>query len=97
MRETHIVCYSVTNNCVNLLDSYGEICVRCNACGRFNESTKHQCHLSVLKRQLAEAESFDHWFDGMEELQRKNNAANIEYTKNKIKKVEEILAKEGER
>lgn len=95
MRETGIVCYSVTNNCVNLLDSYGEICVRCNACGIFNESTKHQCHLSVLKRQLAEVESFDNWLDGIEELQRKNKAANIEYTKNEIKKVEEILAKEG--
>lgn len=97
MMEPHIVCYSVTNNCVNLFDSYGEICVGCNACGRFNESTKHKCYLDVLKRQLAEAESFDDWVDGMEELQRKNKAANIEYTKNKIKKVEEILAREGER
>ncbi|MDD4775888.1 MAG: hypothetical protein PHG75_05215 [Syntrophomonas sp.] len=91
------ICFSVRENCENLLDSYGEICVRCNACGRFDESTKHQCHLDVLKRQLAEEESFRDWSDGMEELQRKNKAANIEYMKNKIKKVEEILAKEGER
>lgn len=25
----------ITNNCKNLEDSYGVICVRCNQCGRF--------------------------------------------------------------
>jgi hypothetical protein len=29
--------FSVTDNCNNLESSYGEICVKCNACGRFNE------------------------------------------------------------
>ncbi|MCK9570912.1 hypothetical protein M0R72_18330 [Candidatus Pacearchaeota archaeon] len=97
MREKVIICYAVTDNCINLLDSYGEICVRCNACGRFDESTKHQCHLDVLKRQLAEKESFRDRTEGWGELQRKNYAANIEYMKNEIRKVEEILARKGER
>lgn len=26
----------ITDNCKNLLDSYGEICVHCNRCGRFD-------------------------------------------------------------
>ena len=30
------ICYSVTKGCKNP-DSYGEICVRCNQCGRLNE------------------------------------------------------------
>jgi hypothetical protein len=29
------ICLSVLDNCKNLEDSYGEICVRCNKCGRF--------------------------------------------------------------
>ena len=28
--------YSVSKNCKNLLESYGEICVKCNKCHRFN-------------------------------------------------------------
>ena len=27
----------VTDDCKNLEESYGEICVRCNKCGRFDE------------------------------------------------------------
>lgn len=27
--------FSVADDCKNLEDSYGEICVRCNKCGRF--------------------------------------------------------------
>lgn len=29
---------SVTKDCLNHEHSYGVICVRCNSCGRFNES-----------------------------------------------------------
>ena len=31
------ITYSVLDNCRNLENSYGEICVKCNKCGRFNE------------------------------------------------------------
>lgn len=34
--------FSVTDNCINLEESYGEICVKCNACGRFNEDIKEE-------------------------------------------------------
>lgn len=29
---------AVTDGCKNLGESFGEICVRCNECGRFNET-----------------------------------------------------------
>jgi hypothetical protein len=29
---------AVSNNCKNLSESYGEICVRCNKCGRFDKA-----------------------------------------------------------
>lgn len=35
---TIFIDYSVTKDCVNS-DSYGEICVRCNRCRRFNKKT----------------------------------------------------------
>lgn len=31
------VSYGVTDDCKNLKESYGEICVRCNKCGRFDK------------------------------------------------------------
>ena len=31
------VSYAVTDDCKNLEESYGEICVRCNKCGRFDK------------------------------------------------------------
>lgn len=34
-KEKNMLCYSVNKNCKNP-DSYGEICVRCNKCGRFD-------------------------------------------------------------
>ena len=35
MNEPHF-CYSVIDDCKNLEESYGEICVQCNKCGRFD-------------------------------------------------------------
>jgi len=32
------ICLSVKDNCKNIEESYGEICVRCNKCGRFNKN-----------------------------------------------------------
>lgn len=34
--QVHI-CLSVRDDCKNLEDSWGEICVRCNKCGRFDD------------------------------------------------------------
>lgn len=34
--------FGVTENCQNLEDSYGEICVKCNKCGRFDEQREEK-------------------------------------------------------
>ena len=34
------ITYSALDDCQNLESSYGEICVRCNKCGRFDKETK---------------------------------------------------------
>lgn len=33
-----IIDNAVSNNCKNLSESYGEICVKCNKCGRFDKA-----------------------------------------------------------
>ena len=86
MNYSHI-CISVTGDCINN-DSYGEICVHCNACGRFDKSTQKQCALKMYKEKLQEEYDFDDWIDGFEKLQRSNVASNIEYFKKKIEELE---------
>ena len=80
--------YSALDNCINP-NSYGEICVQCNACGRFDKSTEKECKLKFYKEELQENYDFDNWIEGMEERQRQVIASNIEYFKNKIKELEE--------
>lgn len=43
--EIHID-YGVREDCKNLKESYGEICVKCNKCGRFN---KHDSQIEADK------------------------------------------------
>lgn len=84
---THID-FAVNRDCENTYDSYGEICVRCNSCGRFNKETMWKDRLNVYKRHLAEDKNFDGWIEGMEELQRKNKQANVEYLEKLIREAE---------
>lgn len=86
--------FAVNENCENLNGSYGEICVKCNCCGRFDESTKYKCQLETLKGRLKEEQKFDDWSEGVEELQRSNVNANIEYLETKIREIEEKLRSE---
>ena len=39
-RMLHIT-YSTTEDCKNMGESYGEICVHCNKCGRWEEKETH--------------------------------------------------------
>lgn len=48
------ICKSVMKNCKNPYDSYGEICVGCNCCGRFDESTMWEARYELAVRQLQE-------------------------------------------
>ena len=51
--ELHIS-RSVMANCQNPYDSYGEICVGCNCCGRMGEDTMWQARYEVAVRHLSE-------------------------------------------
>lgn len=88
--------YGVGKDCINSA-SYGEICVRCNACGRFDKETQRECALRVWQEELHEQYCFDNWADGMEALQRQNIASNIEYFQEKILRLVAEAIVEGER
>jgi hydroxypyruvate isomerase len=91
------ICFSVSENCENMHDSYGEICVDCNCCGRVNKKTIHEDRVKTYARQLEEhiqhitGESFQ------TRLQQKNIVSNIRWFVDKIEsetkeiKMEETL------
>ena len=83
------ICYSVTENCINI-DSYGMICVCCNACGRINPARQKEDALRMWREKLEEVLNFDRWSDDPEvrALQERNRQANIEYYKAKIAELE---------
>lgn len=91
MSEIH-VCFSVMEDCINLMDSYGEICVHCNCCGRFGKETMHQARINVFTRLKKENDEFEDWWDGAEELQRKNVKENSEYYAKIIAESEKAIA-----
>lgn len=56
------------DGCENLMESYGEICVRCNKCGRFKAPTEEE----LKKTAEAEAE-IDRLFDELFAEERRSN------------------------
>jgi hypothetical protein len=84
--------YVVANDCLNPFDSYGEICTKCNSCGRWNKETMLNDRLEVYKRHLQEEYEFDNWIEGFEETQRANIQSNIEYLQGLIKETEEVIS-----
>ena len=81
--------YGVTENCINH-NSYGEICVGCNCCGRFDKSTMKQAQLIYYKECLEEEKNFNNWSEDDEcrEIQEKNVKLNIESLKIRIAELE---------
>ena len=92
------ICFQISENCKNFYDSYGEICVGCNACGRINKDTALECWLEIEKRQ--QQENADDLAGGFEldadpkirELQVKNMTSNVLYYEKKIKQIEKLIA-----
>lgn len=87
--------YAVNEDCLNFYDSYGEICVHCNACGRFNKETMHEDYLKVLKEHVKENINLSEWMEGYEELQKSNIQENIKYLEDEIKRVEDLIKTKG--
>lgn len=63
------ICLNVKDNCKNVMESYGEICVGCNCCGRINNSKEAvaKANLIINIRHLKEVaeELFEEDFDTM--------------------------------
>jgi len=83
--------YGIINKCKNLYESYGEICVHCNACGRFDKSTKTESEINVLNRVLEDTNNPNPeiWFDDEElrKLQETNRQKQIKYLRKRISKL----------
>lgn len=73
------LCKSALENCQNPYDSYGEICVGCNCCGRFGEDTVWQARYNQAVERLQDniLKLQDGYFQS--NLQQKNICANISY------------------
>lgn len=88
--------FSAIKNCLNS-DSYGMICVHCNACGRFNSDTILQDKLKMYQIKLEQEKNFDGWEEEAEAIQRRNVASNIKYFEDKIQNTEAEIASLKER
>lgn len=89
------ICIGAADNCYNLYDSYGEICVHCNCCGRIDPKTEYQCRLALNERMLEEQINFSEWDDIAEwrKRQEENNKANIAYFKKRIRNIKRTIAR----
>jgi hypothetical protein len=87
MSKIHI-CLSALAKCYATIWSYGEICVKCNCCGRFGKGKKMwKARLNFHKQCLEESKKFDNWIEGWEETQRENKIKDIKYHTKKIKQI----------
>ena len=75
--------FGVDKKCINP-DSYGEICVKCNCCGRFGVENMWIRRYNMYWRRLSyEIENHsDEYF--MSNLQQKNIASNVKFYAEKI-------------
>jgi hypothetical protein len=91
------ICTSALDNCYATTDSYGEICVGCNCCGRFGKGLKmYKARLSYHMICLDDNENFSQWADGYPEmikLQEKNIKINIKYHERRVKYYANIVNK----
>lgn len=78
----HVSC-SVTKDCINH-DSYGEICVWCNCCGRIDKATMKEAQIKYFEEQLERLLDFDGWMKGFKLIQKKNVKADIKFYKKKL-------------
>lgn len=86
------ISYSTNKNCINP-ESFGVICVKCNGCGKIDETTKYQSQLKIYERQLEERYNFDRWADeeDLRKIQEKNIKSDIKYLKQKIEEIKKKI------
>ena len=89
------VCMPVAENCENLYDSYGEICVRCNCCGRFGEESRKESQRKLYLERLEHEFNFNNWSEDteMRKHQEKVVEENIAYFNDKLTELGQIEEK----
>lgn len=87
-----ILDYQVKENCYNLYESYGEICVKCGCCSDDPES-RFKSRIELADRRLEELESFITGGDAdlISSLQRKNSQRSIKFWKKEKTKYQKLL------
>ena len=83
----------VAKNCWNLIDSYGEICVKCNCCGGFDKDSMYTSRLRVLRRWLKDDKAKLTDPDFQTALQQKNIRADIRRCQRQIRYYERKAVK----
>lgn len=57
----------VADNCWNLFDSYGEICVHCGCCSK-DKRERYKARIAAVENWLEEKQNFDGWFEDDPEI-----------------------------
>lgn len=80
----------VTDDCIND-NSYGNICVHCNCCGRYGKETQKEAQIKYYTECLAEEENFSDWFDNadLRKFQKRTVKENIKFYKQKLQELKE--------
>ena len=91
------ISFSVTENCYAVVWSYGEICVHCNCCGRYEKGLKMwEARLNFHKIELERGLNFSNWAEDprvvktQKAIQKENisyERAKIRYCKRTIKRI----------
>ena len=90
-----IIDFGIKNNCWNLYDSYGEICVGCGCCSK-DKLVRAKARFDVILSQIDRCEHFDGWSNdiGLRKLQEENIESDLKYFRKKLqyyrKKIEEL-------
>ncbi|NMA73450.1 MAG: hypothetical protein GX963_04680 [Bacteroidales bacterium] len=85
------ICFNIQEDCLNCEESYGEICVGCNACGRLNKETMLPDRLATFKRHLEAAKAYASAVEGIDEHQKNIFVENVKYYEQAIRKVKEEM------
>ena len=88
--------FAALKKCYATAWSYGEICVGCNCCGRFEKGMRMwEARLKYHQEELERIVNFADWFEDpkMIEVQKANIKINIAYHKTKIRNYNKVITR----
>ena len=83
----------VRENCWNLYDSYGEICVHCGCCAK-DKAERYRARIACVERWLDDRLNFDLWDDDpkLRAIQEKNVREDIRHHRRMLRYYKKRLA-----